>query len=373
VDRCVVFVDAGYLLHAASTLMTNGKSRNDVILHQVEMLDFIRSRAEEQSGLPLLRICWYDASKNRIPDNDQRALATRPDVKLRLGSLKVHEDGGKERQKGVDAALHGDMVELARNKGAADFIVWTGDEDLLRAVEDSQAYGVRVHLWGVQGLSGGNQSAELVAAVDRVYTFDAEDLRAFISVKPDRQGAVDAINQIAASQQVSSVPQEDMVEDVVSEGDGFVEEALSTGTAPNPKDLAVRIGPRNSIESLDNPALAYSTETGKPSYSSYSRGEFARLSEITMRSESEHDQEEDRNAPESETAFDFGRTYGLRWMSRSTDEALEKMRLKARGIPREIDGDLLGYAIARGADTWGDLEAKQQVRDGFWDAVLEEQ
>lgn len=369
-DRCVVFVDAGYLLHAASTLMTNGKSRNDVILHQVEMLDFIRSRAEEQSGLPLLRICWYDASKNRIPDNDQRALATRPDVKLRLGSLKVHEDGGKERQKGVDAALHGDMVELARNKGAADFIVWTGDEDLLRAVEDSQAYGVRVHLWGVQGLSGGNQSAELVAAVDRVYTFDAEDLRAFISVKPDRQGAVDAINQIAASQQVSSVPQDDMVEDVVSDGDGFVEEALSTGTAPNPKDLAVRIGPRNSIESLDNPALAYSTETGKPSYSSYSRGEFARLSEITMRSESEHDQEEDRNAPESETAFDFGRTYGLRWMSRSTDEAVEKMRMKARSIPREIDGDLLGYAIARGADTWGDLEAKQQVRDGFWDAVL---
>jgi hypothetical protein len=60
-------------------------------------------------------------------------------------------------------------------------------------------------------------------------------------------------------------------------------------------------------------------------------------------------------------------------MSRSTDEAVEKMRMKARSIPREIDGDLLGYAIARGADIWGDLEAKQQVRDGFWDAVLEEQ
>ena len=90
------------------------KNINVVALGQEALADL----AVKDTGLPLLRLYWYDAAPNRVPYPDQRELGRLTDVKLRLGNLR-ERDGGRRAQKGVDADLHADMTELARNKAAA--------------------------------------------------------------------------------------------------------------------------------------------------------------------------------------------------------------------------------------------------------------
>jgi uncharacterized LabA/DUF88 family protein len=183
-DRCAVFVDAGYLYRAATNLLTGSHLRRTLRTDQAGMVEAFRRRAEIETGLPLLRIYWYDAARNRVPDREQRALANLDDIKLRLGNLRQRDDG-RYAQKGVDADLHADMTGLARNHGAADFVLVSGDEDLLRAVDEAQSFGIRLHLWGVDGGSESNQSLELIGAADRRLMLDEVFLRQFLEVVPD--------------------------------------------------------------------------------------------------------------------------------------------------------------------------------------------
>lgn len=188
-DRCAVFVDAGYLHESAKTLMLGGHPGATVRANAVTLVREIAELAVAQTQLPLLRIYWYAAAPNRNPYPDQRELASLGDIKLRLGNLRERA-GGKMVQKGVDAELHADMTGLARNRGAVDFVLLSGDEDLLRAVDEVQSYGVRVHLWGVEaGPDGGNQSLELIAACDRRHVLEEAWIRNVFNIleppKPD--------------------------------------------------------------------------------------------------------------------------------------------------------------------------------------------
>ena len=92
------------------------------------------------------------------------------------------------------------MTELARNKAAADFVLLTGDEDLLRAVEEVQKYGVRLHLWGVDcPPESSNQSLELIMAADRRRVLDAAFLRALYTVFPDPAELAAGVAEVAAA------------------------------------------------------------------------------------------------------------------------------------------------------------------------------
>jgi hypothetical protein len=60
------------------------------------------------------------------------------------------------------------MEALARHRAITDAILVAGDEDMVPAVEAAQAFGVRVHLWGVEPPYGTNQAERLVWESDTV-------------------------------------------------------------------------------------------------------------------------------------------------------------------------------------------------------------
>jgi uncharacterized LabA/DUF88 family protein len=353
-DRCVVFVDAGYLGESSKVLLTDGVEGRRVRADRPALVEALADLAVKDTGLPLLRLYWYDAAPNRVPFPDQRELGRLADVRLRLGNLR-ERDGGRRAQKGVDADLHADMTELARNKAAADFILLTGDEDLLRAVEEVQKYGVRLHLWGVESPpERSNQSLELIMAADRRRVLDADFLRSVYTVLPDPAEVAAGVAEVAAA---SERPVEEPAP----------VEAEPETHGPTPADLA-RLH-RPAVPSKPVPSRLLFTSTGRSS--GYVQGDdgLLRLSDVSTREERARDDAEDRAAAGPISAVEAGRTYGARWRLRATEEMRAGLNAGRPHIPRRIDAELLGYADFRGVDTWRDERAKHGVRDGFWAAV----
>ena len=184
-DRVAVFVDAGYLFGEGTRALSGRKvARSDVSLDPRMAVDRMVRFARDRSGMPLLRIYWYDATANR-PTRSQVALAEQADVKLRLG--RVGADG---RQRGVDALIASDLVSLARNRAMADCVLVSGDDDLRVAVSEIQQLGVRVHLVGVRPASR-TQSRLLRQEADSTSEWDADVLRMFLRCRPRRPGLAD--------------------------------------------------------------------------------------------------------------------------------------------------------------------------------------
>jgi hypothetical protein len=111
-----------------------------------------------------------------VPTIDQRVIAQMPWVKLRLGNLNA-----RGQQKGVDAQIRADMEALARHRAITDAILVAGDEDMVPAVEAAQAYGVRIHLWGVEPPYGTNQAERLVWESDTVDVLERSFLEPFFT------------------------------------------------------------------------------------------------------------------------------------------------------------------------------------------------
>jgi len=139
----------------------------------------VTKHADEIIRGELLRVYWYDAARDRVPTIDQRVIAQMPWVKLRLGNLNA-----RGQQKGVDAQIRADMEALARHRAITDAVLIAGDEDMVPAVEAAQAYGVRVHLWGIEPPYGTNQAERLVWESDTVDVLDAPFLRPYFSKNP---------------------------------------------------------------------------------------------------------------------------------------------------------------------------------------------
>ena len=139
----------------------------------------VTKHADEIIRGELLRVYWYDAARDRVPTIDQRVIAQMPWVKLRLGNLNA-----RGQQKGVDAQIRADMEALARHRAITDAVLIAGDEDMVPAVEAAQAYGVRVHLWGIEPPYGTNQAERLVWESDTVDVLDASFLRPYFTKNP---------------------------------------------------------------------------------------------------------------------------------------------------------------------------------------------
>lgn len=177
-DRTAVFVDAGYLFAAGSRLIANEKlARGELHLDYDAVLKLFGELTQQITGLPLLRIYWYDGTATG-PTPQQLALAYRPSVKLRLGF--VNQQG---QQKGVDSLVVTDLINLARNRAMADALLLTGDEDIRVGVQQAQEFGVRVHLIGIAP-SRDNQSGFLVQEADSVRELTAAEVQTFLKRAP---------------------------------------------------------------------------------------------------------------------------------------------------------------------------------------------
>ena len=172
-------VDVGYIYAAAGELLLGTSSRRDFRVDAVPLINAISKHADELVRGELLRVYWYDAARDRVPTIDQRVIAQMPMVKLRLGNLNA-----RGQQKGVDAQIRADMEALARHRAITDAILVAGDEDMAPAVEAAQAYGVRVHLWGIEPPYGTNQAERLVWESDTVEILDSAFVKPYFTRQP---------------------------------------------------------------------------------------------------------------------------------------------------------------------------------------------
>jgi hypothetical protein len=76
------------------------------------------------------------------------------------------------------------MEALARHRAITDAVLIAGDEDMVPAVEAAQAYGVRVHLWGIEPPYGTNQAERLVWESDTVDVLDSSFVRPYFTRNP---------------------------------------------------------------------------------------------------------------------------------------------------------------------------------------------
>ena len=177
--RYAVMVDVGYIYAAAGELLFGSSSRRDFRVDAVPLIQVITKHADEIIRGELLRVYWYDAARDRVPTIDQRVIAQMPWVKLRLGNLNA-----RGQQKGVDAQIRADMEALARHRAITDSVLIAGDEDMVPAVEAAQAFGVRVHLWGIEPPYGTNQAERLVWESDTVDVLEGAFLRPYFAKNP---------------------------------------------------------------------------------------------------------------------------------------------------------------------------------------------
>lgn len=232
-SNCAVYVDAGYLLAAAATRVTGTSLRNGVHVEFAKLVEALVEQAEEMSGLPVLRVHWYDSAKNGVPDAQQERIGELPKVKLRLGRFGV--DG---QQKGVDLRIGLDLVAHARNVAADVFFLVSGDDDLTEAVEEAQAHGVQVIVLAVPNAEGKPHG------VSRHLLRAADELAALSPVTIDG-----TVMKVEVPKPQPAPPQ--------------VAPVVPIPTTPTPKDIAQLA--RRPPGAPPSSVLAYSATTGGPS------------------------------------------------------------------------------------------------------------
>ncbi len=177
--RYAIMIDVGYIYAAAGELLFSTSSRRDFRVDADKLIQALTRHADGLVRGELLRVYWYDAARDRVPTIDQRVIAQMAWVKLRLGNLNA-----RGQQKGVDAQIRADMEALARHRAITDAVLVAGDEDMVPAVEAAQAFGVRVHLWGVEPPFGTNQAERLVWESDTVEVLDRPFLEPYFTRVP---------------------------------------------------------------------------------------------------------------------------------------------------------------------------------------------
>lgn len=392
-DRCVVLVDAGYLLGAAASLLAGEPSRSRITVDHAALIQGLRERAEADTEQPLLRIYWFDGAPDRVPQPEHRRLRVMPRVTVRLGALTRSD--GRWAQKGVDAAMHAELTELARNRACSDVVLVTGDGDLLPGLMSAKEHGVAVHLWAVQAADGDyNQSEDLVAEADERRVLDrawitravrAKDLAGLCAPAPAPRPEIAAILSAPLPEAALAEAARNGSSTVAeTDGHGPPEPAPATeGTkaVPTPKDLASLRAPGQSAAPPHNgqapagSALRWSSDKGwidraGPLGEPAETASLPTLAQLTSAEQRWADREEDITTVGGDP-FEVGQVFARRWMERLPEAVhLQKLATMYPRIPHRIDGELLRYAARFGLlahkDDQIDEHDRYAIRAGFW-------
>ncbi|MGW0965369.1 NYN domain-containing protein [Streptomyces sp. NPDC002516] len=388
-DRCIVLVDAGYLLGAAASLLAGEPSRSRITVDHAALIQGLRERAESDTERPLLRIYWFDGAPDRVPQPEHRRLRVMPRVTVRLGALTRSD--GRWAQKGVDAAMHAELTELARNRACSDVVLVTGDGDLLPGMMAAKEHGVAVHLWAVQAADGDyNQSEDLVAEADERRVLDrawitkavrAKETGGICAPPPVPRPEIAAIlsaplpeSALAAAAERSA--QEAEHHQAAEAQNGTQERAAAPKGVPTPKDLAALRGPGTQpAQHPTNATLRWSSDKGwvdRPGGTAESPEAAAlpTLAQLTSAEQRWADREEDITTVGGDP-YEVGQVFARRWMGRLADPShLQKLSAMYPRVPHRVDGELLRYAARFGLlahkDDQIDEHDRYAIRAGFW-------
>jgi hypothetical protein len=176
VDRCALFVDAGYVL-ADGAMAVHGTRRGESVSWDYEgLLQLLSSLARERSGLPLLRCYWYETSVDGRRTAEHDALADLPGIKLRLAKIRPG------RRDGVETEIHRDLTTLARNNAVSDVLVVSAEEELAQVIADVQDLGMRVTLVHIAVDGNWTISRMLRQESDDIVEISGEHLRPYVEL-----------------------------------------------------------------------------------------------------------------------------------------------------------------------------------------------
>jgi uncharacterized LabA/DUF88 family protein len=387
VDRCIVLVDAGYLLGAAASLLAGEPSRSRITVDHAALIQGLRERAEADTERPLLRIYWFDGAPDRVPQPEHRRLRVMPRVTVRLGALTRSD--GRWAQKGVDAAMHAELTELARNRACSDVVLVTGDGDLLPGMMAAKEHGVAVHLWAVQAADGDyNQSEDLVAEADERRVLDriwitkavrAKDLGGVCAPQSVPRPEIAAILSAPLPESALAAAAERQTgepEPAPAGRNGADERMPAAKGVPTPKDLAAMRGPgAHAVQHPATATLRWSSDKGwvdRPGGAAEPAEAAAMptLAQLTSAEQRWADREEDITTVGGDP-FEVGQVFARRWMARLTDQShLQKLSGMYPRVPHRVDGELLRYAARFGLlahkDDQIDEHDRYAIRAGFW-------
>jgi uncharacterized LabA/DUF88 family protein len=387
VDRCIVLVDAGYLLGAAASLLAGEPSRSRITVDHAALIQGLRERAESDTERPLLRIYWFDGAPDRVPQPEHRRLRVMPRVTVRLGALTRSD--GRWAQKGVDAAMHAELTELARNRACSDVVLVTGDGDLLPGMMAAKEHGVAVHLWAVQAADGDyNQSEDLVAEADERRVLDrtwitkavrAKELGGVCAPPPAPRPEIAAILSAPLPDSGLAPAAERTAEEgehapVAASDNGTQERLPAHKGVPTPKDLAALRAP--GVQPAPHPpnaTLRWSSDKGwvdRPPVEPPDAASMPTLAQLTSAEQRWADREEDITTVGGDP-YEVGQVFARRWMERLGDQShLQKLSGMYPRVPHRIDGELLRYAARFGLlahkDDQIDEHDRYAIRAGFW-------
>jgi uncharacterized LabA/DUF88 family protein len=176
VDRCALFVDASYVLADGAMAVHGTRRRESVSWDYAGLVQFLGGMAKEQSGLPLLRCYWYEATVEGRRSAEHDTLADLPGVKLRLAKMRPG------RREGVESEIHRDITTLARNKAVTDAVVLSAEEDLAQVVADVQDLGMRVTLLHIAVPGNGTVPRSLRQECDDIVEVNNALLRPYVEL-----------------------------------------------------------------------------------------------------------------------------------------------------------------------------------------------
>jgi uncharacterized LabA/DUF88 family protein len=311
-SRYAVMVDVGYIYASAGELLFGATARKEYKVDADKLIQALTRHGEDHVRGELLRVYWYDAARDRVPTFDQRVIAQMPWVKLRLGNLNA-----RGQQKGVDAQIRADMEALARHRAITDAILVAGDEDMVPAIEAAQAFGVRVHLWGVEPPYGTNQSERLVWESDTVDVLERSFIEPFFTRVLTPEPAGSTAGETGAARAGQPIP-------------------AQSGQAPSPAQV---FGDRHMSRPMSRPLPI--THLTPPS----------------------------RLGPDRERVEEAGEHVAQKWILTRGEDNIRDL-LPGPILPPVIDKELLVDAEKElGQSLRAYQEAREWLRDAFWARV----
>ena len=174
-DRCALFVDAGYALADGAMAVHGTRRRDSVSWDHAGLLKLLAGLARDRTGLPVLRCYWYEAADGgRTAEHD--ALAEMPGLKLRLVNTRPG------RREGIESQLRRDVVTLAKSGAIADAFIASADEHLAEIVAEVQDLGLRVVVLHIASDGGWTIPQPLRQECDDIVEISGVHLRPFVDL-----------------------------------------------------------------------------------------------------------------------------------------------------------------------------------------------
>ena len=365
-ERTLVFVDTSYLLASFYNSWETGAG-SQLEIDLPEVVAHLSGMITQQLDQPIHRQYWYDGIPDSGPHRYQRALRTCDGVQLRTGQLI--EWGERRTQKGVDTRLVADVVVNAMRGQFTDFVLVSGDADMIPGVEEATNAGIRVHLYG---FGWDSMSSALRHACDTTTILDP------------REDFADAMQlQVLEGPLPPSIRERPLADAEMEDNEGMCdiprpdgEQPLSAqlidaaGEAPSSEPEATQEAmPKPERATVPSPAqLADTTSdvgashTPKPSMMAPRRKLRSRYVPLP---------EEVWTSSGFQTPFDVGQQYATWWFDNaaSSEQRDKAHMLSGGGLPPEIDRPLLQFACETLHEYTLSENQRVNLRDGFHSGI----